>query len=342
MCYLAFLVLLRRLFLFNKMFNSITDVPGIKAGHYTDRDAATGCTVVLCEEGAVAGVDVRGSAPGTRETDLLKPSNLVEKVHAILLGGGSAFGLDAAGGVMRYLEEKGAGFQTTTLRVPIVSAAVLYDLDTGNPHVRPGIEEGYSACLAADDRTVLEGSVGAGTGATVCKLLGIKSAIKGGIATCSRKLPDNIIVAALFAVNALGDIVDSGTGKVLACPRFPDDLHWTRTNELIASNNFKQDVMSTNTTLGVIATNAMLTKEQVNKVATMAHDGMARAINPSHTMYDGDTIFALSLGNEKGDISVIGAIAAELTAEAIKKAIIHAETLAGVPAIKDLKGSPSC
>jgi L-aminopeptidase/D-esterase-like protein len=324
------------------MLNTITDVQGIKVGHYTDREAATGCTVVLCEKGAVAGVDVRGSAPGTRETDLLRPSNLVEKVHAVLLSGGSAFGLDAAGGVMRFLEEKGAGFQTNIQRVPIVPAAVLYDLDTGNPHIRPGIEEGYSACLAANDNTVSVGSVGAGTGATVCKLLGIKKAIKGGLGTSSRQIQGNIVVAALFVVNAFGDIIDWTTGKALACPRFPDDTHWTRTNDLIARNVTNQDFIVTNTTIGVIATNAMLNKEQVNKVASMAHDGMARAINPSHTMYDGDTIFALSLGNKKGDISVIGAVAAELTVEAINNAIVNAESLAGVPAIKDLKGSPLC
>lgn len=328
--------------MFNKMLNTLTDIKGIKVGHYTDKEAATGCTVVLCEEGAIAGVDVRGSAPGTRETDLLRPSNLIEKVHAILLSGGSAFGLNAAGGVMRYLEEKGIGFQTNTLRVPIVPAAVLYDLDTGNPHVRPGIEEGYRACLAASDGIIPEGSTGAGTGATVGKILGMKNAIKGGLGTCSRQLPGNIIVAALFVVNALGDIIDPSTGRALACPRYPDDLHWTRTIELITGNIIRQDFMSTNTTLGIIATNAMLTKEQVNKVASMAHDGMARAINPSHTMYDGDTIFALSLGNETGDISMIGAVAAELTAEAINKAIIHAETLAGIPSIKDLRGIQSC
>ncbi len=328
--------------MFNKMFNTLTDIKGIKVGHYTDREAATGCTVVLCEEGAVAGVDVRGSAPGTRETDLLRPSNLVEKVHAILLSGGSAFGLNAAGGVMRYLEEKGVGFQTNTLRIPIVPAAVLYDLDTGNSHIRPGIEEGYQACLSASDGLVPEGSVGSGTGATVCKLMGIKSAIKSGIGTCSRQLPGNITVAALFAVNALGDIIDPSTGQALACPRYPDDSRWTRTIELIASNVIKQDIMSTNTTLGVIATNAVLNKEQVNKIASMAHDGMARSINPSHTMYDGDTIFVLSLGNVTGDISMIGAVAAELTAEAINRAIIHADTLAGIPSIKDLRGNPSC
>lgn len=324
------------------MLNTIVDVQGIKVGHYTDKEAATGCTVVLCEDGAVAGVDVRGSAPGTRETDLLRPSNLVEKVHAVLLSGGSAFGLDAAGGVMHFLEEKGAGFQTTTVRVPIVPAAVIYDLDTGNPHIRPGIEEGYRACLAANDNAVSEGSIGAGTGATVCKLLGIERAIKGGLGTSSYKLPGEIIVAALFVVNAFGDIIDRTSGRVLACPRFPDDTHWTRTNELLARNTANQDVIVTNTTIGIIATNAMLNKEQVNKVASMAHDGLARAVNPSHTMYDGDTIFALSLGNKTGDISTIGAIAAEVTAEAINNAIVRAESLAGVPAIKDLKGSPSC
>lgn len=324
------------------MLNGITDVSGIKVGHYTNKEAATGCTVVICEEGAVAGVDVRGSAPGTRETDLLRPSNLVEKVHAILLGGGSAFGLDAAGGVMHYLEEKGIGFKTTTACIPIVPAAVLYDLDTGNSQVRPGINDGYTACQVADSNEVPEGSVGAGTGATVCKLMGLDHAIKGGIGTASTKLPDGTIVAAIFAVNALGDIIDHTTGKILASPRFPDDINRTSTIELLQRNYSNKDFSSTNTTLGIVATNASLTKEQVNKIASMAHDGMARAINPSHTMYDGDTIFALSLGDKTGDITTIGAVAAELTSEAIKRAIIHAETLAGVPSIKDIEGGMAC
>jgi L-aminopeptidase/D-esterase-like protein len=324
------------------MLNAITDVPGIKAGHYTDKEAATGCTVVICEEGAVAGVDVRGSAPGTRETDLLRPSNLVERVHAILLGGGSAFGLDAAGGVMRYLGEKGIGFKTTTACIPIVPAAVLYDLDTGNSQVRPGINEGYTACQVASNKEISEGSVGAGTGATVCKLMGLNHAIKGGIGTASKELPDGIIVATIFAVNALGDIMDHATGETLASPRFPDDKNRTGTIELLQRNYSNDDFVPTNTTIGIVATNASLTKEQVNKIASMAHDGMARAINPSHTMYDGDTIFALSLGDKTGDITTIGAVAAELTAEAIKRAIIHAETLAGVPAIKDIEGGTAC
>jgi L-aminopeptidase/D-esterase-like protein len=324
------------------MLNAITDVPGIKVGHYTDKEAATGCTVVICEKGAVAGVDVRGSAPGTRETDLLKPSNLVERVHAILLSGGSAFGLDAAGGVMRYLEEKGIGFRTNTACIPIVPAAVLYDLDTGNSQVRPGINEGYTACQVADDKEVLEGCVGAGTGATVCKLMGLNHAIKGGIGTASKELSDGVIIAAIFAVNALGDIIDHMTGKTLASPRFPDDSNRTNTIELLQRNYSNEGFVPTNTTLGIVATNAKLTKEQVNKVAAMAHDGMARAINPSHTMYDGDTIFALSLGDKTGDVSIIGAVAAELTSEAIRRAIIHAETLAGVPSIKDIEGGTAC
>jgi L-aminopeptidase/D-esterase-like protein len=324
------------------MLNAITDVPGIKVGHYTDKEAATGCTVVICEEGAVAGADVRGSAPGTRETDLLKPSNLVERVHAILLSGGSAFGLDAAGGVMHYLEDKGIGFRTNTACIPIVPAAVLYDLDIGNSQFRPGINEGYGACQVADDKEVPEGCVGAGTGATVCKLMGLNYAIKGGIGTASKELPDGVIVAAIVAVNALGDILDHTTGKTLASPRFPDDINRTNTIELLQRNYSNEGFAPTNTTLGIVATNARLTKEQVNKIAAMAHDGMARAINPSHTMYDGDTIFALSLGDKTGDISTIGAIAAELTSEAIKRAVTQAETLAGVPSIKDTGDGTAC
>jgi L-aminopeptidase/D-esterase-like protein len=243
---------------------------------------------------------------------------------------------------MRYMKEKGIGLRTSTACVPIVPAAVLYDLDTGNPQISPGINEGYAACQVAGTKEVPEGSVGAGTGATVCKLMGLNHAIKGGIGTASKELQDGTIVAAIFAVNALGDIIDHTTGKILASPRFPGDIHRTGTIELLQRNYSNDDFVPTNTTIGIVATNASLTKEQVNKIASMAHDGMARAINPSHTMYDGDTIFALSLGDKTGDVTTIGAIAAELTSEAIKRAVIHAETLAGVPAINDIEGGTAC
>jgi len=321
------------------MHNAITDVPGIKVGHYTDKEAATGCTVILCENGAVAGVDVRGSAPGTRETDLLRPVNLVEKVHAILLSGGSAFGLNTADGVMRYLEERGIGHETLVAKVPIIPAAILFDLDIGNPKIRPGTEEGYKACLDATEKKIAEGCVGAGTGATVGKFLGIERATKSGLGTTSCKICDEIIVAALVVVNAIGDIINPKTGKVLAGPRDQKNKFFLNSVEILTAGtySYKQNSLPTNTTLGVVATNASLNKEQVTKLAQMAQDGLARAINPSHTMYDGDTIFALSLGDKTGDITTLGTAAAEIVADAVIRAVQHAETLADIPAIKDIK-----
>lgn len=321
------------------MYNAITDVPGIKVGHYTNEEAATGCTVILCEKGAVAGVDVRGSAPGTRETDLLRPMNLVERVHAILLSGGSAFGLDAAGGVMHYLEEQGIGYETLAAKVPIVPAAILFDLDIGSSKIRPGVEAGYKACLAATEKKIAEGCVGAGTGATVGKFLGVERAIKSGLGTASCKIGNDLTVAALVVVNAIGDIIDPKTGNVLAGPRNKKNNGFLSTVELLTGGvySYRKSLIPTNTTLGVVATNACLNKEQVNKLAQMAHDGLARAINPSHTMYDGDTIFALSLGDKVGDLTTLGAAAAEVVASAIVRAVQHAETLAGIPAIKDVR-----
>ncbi len=320
------------------MFNAITDVPGIKVGHHTDKTAMTGCTVVLCESGAVAGVDVRGSAPGTRETDLLRPTNLVEKVQAVILSGGSAFGLDAAGGVMRFLEERGYGHETSVLRVPIVPAAIIFDLNVGDPFRRPGAEEGYQACLAASDGVVAEGCVGAGTGATVGKVMGIQRAIKSGLGTASRQIAGGVVIGALVVVNAVGDVVDPWTGRLLAGPR---DLErgkgFLSTIELLMGGQaVRGKVLSENTTLGVVATNAALTKEQANKIAQMAQDGIARCIRPSHTMHDGDVIFALSLGSGRADVTVVGAVAAELVAEAIVRAIQKAESMGGIPAAKDV------
>jgi L-aminopeptidase/D-esterase-like protein len=321
------------------MYNAITDVPGIKVGHYTDNEAVTGCTVVLCETGAVAGVDVRGSAPGTRETDLLRPMNLVEKVQGILLSGGSAFGLNAAGGVMRYLEERGFGHETMVARVPIVPAAILFDLNVGSSKIRPGTEEGYKACLAAIEQKVPEGCVGAGTGATVGKMLGIERAVKSGVGTASCKIGDNVVVAVLMTVNAVGDIIDRRTGKIIAGPRNEQNSGFLSTVELLTGGTFtyRRNPLGTNTTLGVVATNAILNKEQVNKLAQMAHDGIARAINPCHTMYDGDAIFALSIGDKAGDITALGTAAAELVADSIVRAVQQAKTLAGIPAIRDIR-----
>lgn len=309
----------------------LTDVPGITVGHWTDTQAVTGCTVVLCPQGAVTGGEVRGSAPGTRETDLLRPMHLVQEVHGIVFSGGSAFGLDAASGVVRFLEERGHGFDTGTARVPIVPAAVLYDLNIGSAKVRPGPEQGYQACLAAGAE-VEEGSVGAGTGATVGKVLGIERATKGGLGTCSLRLGD-LIVAALAVVNAFGDVIDPRSGRVLAGPREGDKV--LSTVELLKSQTLEMPWSST--TLGVVATSARLSKEEANKLAQMAHSGLARTIIPCYTMYDGDAIFALSLGQEHADITVLGTLAAEVVAEAVLRAVGQARGLGGLPSARELK-----
>ena len=317
------------------MFNAITDVPGIKVGHSTNLDAITGCTVILCENGAIGGVDVRGSAPGTRETDLLRPMNLVESIHAILLSGGSAYGLDAAGGAMRYLEENNYGHDTLVAKVPIVPAAVIFDLNIGDHKIRPGIQEGYHACITASDKAISEGSVGAGTGATVGKIMGIGNAIKSGLGTASCEFGKGIIVAALVVANAVGDIVDFKTGKIIAGPRDEQKKSFLKTIDILRQTSEWQPWPVGNTTLAVVATNAHLTKEQANKLSQMAQDGLSRAINPCHTMHDGDTVFALSAGDKNCDINILGPIAAEVVSVAIMRAVQTADSLGGIPSIKD-------
>lgn len=319
------------------MFNSITDIPGILVGHDTDPQNGTGCTVVLCPpDGAIAGVDVRGPAPGTRETDLLRPGHLVERAHAILLTGGSAFGLDAATGVVRFLEEKNIGFDVGVARVPIVAGAVIFDLTFGNPSVRPNAESGYRAAKRATNGEVAEGNIGAGTGATVGKLLGVEYATKSGLGTASQKIANDVIVAALVVVNAVGDVVDPRTGAILAGARNPNKTGWLDSASAI-KNAPPPSPAPTNTTIGVVATNAALTKEQANIVAMMAHNGIARAIRPAHMFFDGDTLFVLSAGNVPGNFDAIGHTASEVVAEAIVRAVNAAESLHGVPARKDLK-----
>ncbi len=313
-------------------------VPGLKIGHYTDLNALTGCTVVISEEGATGGVDVRGGAPGTRETDLLRPVYLVEKVHAVVLSGGSAFGLAAATGVMRYLEEHGIGFDVGVAKVPIVPAAVLFDLMVGNPHVRPDEEAGYKACESATSEWPEEGNVGAGTGATVGKGFGPKGVTKSGFGAYKIELDNGLIVAAIVAVNAFGDIVDPKTGKIVAGTR--DDFgRFVGTREImkkIKPKGFEEAVK--NTTIGLIATNATLTKDEANKLAQMGHDGFARAIVPVHTMFDGDTIFALATGkiNQELDITAIGALGVEAMEEAILRAALKAESVADIPSVEKL------
>jgi L-aminopeptidase/D-esterase-like protein len=323
------------------MHNAITDVAGIEVGHYTDLEAVTGCTVVLCRGGAVAGVDVRGGAPGTRETDLLRPMNLVQKVHAVVLSGGSAYGLDAAGGVMRWLEERGIGFPVGVGVVPIVPAAVLFDLSIGRSDVRPDAIAGYAACGVAGGGAVTEGSIGAGAGATVGKLYGLKNAMKGGIGSASRHIAGGAVVGALVAVNAFGDVVDPTTGQQIAGPRDPDSGRLVSTVERLQQGPvWESSGFATNTTLAVVATDSELTKEEANKLAQMAHDGLAQAIRPAHTLLDGDTVFALATGRRPiiGDVSALGSLAAAALAEAVVRAVRAATALGGVPGVGDLTG----
>lgn len=319
------------------MCGAITDVSGVKVGHYTDKEAATGCTVILCEMGAVAGVDVSGSSPGTRETDLLRAGNLVDMVQGVVLSGGSAFGLDAATGVMRYLEERGFGYETSAGRVPIVPAAIIFDLNIGDSKIRPGAGEGYQACLAAIDTEVAEGCVGAGSGATVGKSLGVERAVKSGLGTASQRIAGDIVVAALMVVNAVGDVIEPGTGRILAGPRKSDEGGFLSTSQLW-KGEFREAIPPFNTVIGVVATDAKLSKVEATKLAHLAQVGIARTIDPCHTMYDGDAIFALSSGDKEADFNVLGATAAEVVAEAIIKSIRNSETLAGVPAAKDVIG----
>lgn len=323
--------------------NAITDVPGIQVGHAQDTQALTGCTVILCPQGAVAGVDQRGGAPGTRETDTLRPMHLVDKVHAVVLAGGSAFGLDTASGVVRYLEERGAGFNVQVARVPIVPAAILFDLAIGDPDVRPDAEMGYQACLNASADAPKEGNVGAGTGATVGKILGMGQAMKTGLGTASLKIGGGAVVGALVAVNAFGDIVDPNDGEIIAGARaakvgplrigapgyFADSLQTMKT---LVGRTAVGFASRGNTVIGVVATNARLTKEETNKVAQMAQDGLARAIRPAHTMVDGDTVFALATGKRKANLNVVGAFAAEALAQAIVRAATTATSTGNLPA----------
>ena len=305
---------------------SITDVAGVEVGHFTDTRRPTGCTVVMARQGAVAGVDVRGAAPGTRETDLLQPSNLVERVHAITLSGGSAWGLDAASGVMQWLEEHGIGLPVGFGLVPIVPAAVLFDLPVGDYHIRPDARAGYAACTAASAARPLEGNVGAGAGALVGKAFGIARAMKGGIGTASLRV-GGITVGAIVACNAMGDVLDPRTGRVMAGARTLDGrgLRDTRA-ALLAGESMTPLLAGTNTTIGVIATDAILSKTQAQRLAQVAHDGLARTINPVHTMLDGDTLFTMATGQsgQTASMLLLSTMAAEVTAWAVLRAIVCA------------------
>ena len=321
------------------MNGTLTDVEGLQVGHAVRIERPTGCTVVLAREGAVAGVDVRGAAPGTRETDLLDPLNTVQQVHAILLAGGSAFGLDAATGVMSYLESEGIGFPVGKYRVPIVPAAILFDLGVGDGRVRPDSACGLEAARNASRAPVVQGNVGAGAGATVGKLYGMARAMKGGIGSASTVLPSGVVVAALVAVNARGDVVDPETGAVVAGVRTEDGRGLADARRILRQGVPRPLAPGENTTLGVVATSATLTKTQATLVARMAHDGFARAIVPVHTPSDGDAIFALATGRTPADVDVglIGALAADVTAQAVVNAVRHAESLPALPAARSLR-----
>jgi L-aminopeptidase/D-esterase-like protein len=329
-----------------KLKNAITDVGGIQVGHAQDAEALTGCTVILCRKGLVAGVDVRGGAPGTRETDLLDPINMVEKVHAVVLAGGSAFGLDAASGVMRYLEEQKIGFNTGVAKIPIVPSAILYDLGLGRADIRPDSAMGYraAASASASSDTPAEGNVGVGTGASVGKMFGPGLSMKSGVGTASIDIGGGVVVGALMAVNAWGDVVDPQNGGILAGLRsgkvgplrvgkkegFADTVSMMKSP---VGRGLLGLTSRSNTVIGVVATNAKLTKAQATKVAQMAQDGIARTIRPAHTMLDGDVIFALSTATKKADVSAVGAFAAEVVAAAILRAVKMAAPAGGIPGL---------
>jgi L-aminopeptidase/D-esterase-like protein len=322
--------------------DSITDIAGIQVGHAQDQQALTGCTVVICEKGAIGGVDQRGGAPGTRETDAMHPMHLVNEIHAVVLAGGSAFGLDAASGVVRYLEERGVGFDVRVARVPIVPAAILFDLGIGSSEVRPDADMGYQACLNASTQRPAEGNVGAGAGATVGKILGMAGAMKSGIGTASLEIGAGIIIGAIAAVNVFGDVIDPTSGQIVAGarvvqkgpikvgkgPYFADTLC---VMESLIGRTMLGFASRENTTIGIVATNAKLDKEEINKVAQMAQDGLARTVRPAHTMLDGDTIFALATGDKKADVNIVGAFGAEVFAQAVLRATRTAESVAGLP-----------
>lgn len=314
------------------MQNSILDVAGLKVGHAESHKGITGCTVILCDEDTVGGVDQRGGAPGTRETDLLSPMHTVQHVNAILLTGGSAFGLDAASGVMKYCEEQGKGYPVGVGVVPIVPGAVIFDLGIGDPSIRPDAEMGYQACLNACDTTA-QGNVGAGFGATIGKYLGPQRMMKGGLGTASVEIVPGLVIGALFVVNALGSITNPANGELVAGTRSAEYNQPVDSLYLLKrmSNQAAAQPFGGNTVIGVVATNAKFNKEQTNKLAQMGQDGIAMAVRPAHSMMDGDTVFALSTGKVEADFNLVSAFAADVCARAIVNAVKHAKTLAGIP-----------
>jgi L-aminopeptidase/D-esterase-like protein len=310
-------------------------IAGLRVGHAQDDAALTGCTVFLCESGMVGACEVLGGAAGERELETLRPGHIVEKIHGLVLAGGSAFGLDAAAGVMRWCEERGIGFDAGVARVPIVPAAILFDLAIGSAARRPDAAMGYAAAQVANEGPVEEGNVGAGTGATVGKLFGMTRAMKAGIGCWTEELRGGMRVAALAAVNAFGDIRDPTKGKIIAGARAAaDSWEFVDTAETMKSETVRPNFGGTSTVLVVVATDASLTKDEVQRVAKMASKGMERTISPAFTKFDGDIVFALSAGDKSADVSVVGAAAAEAVARAIVRGVTQAETLAGVPGLK--------
>ncbi|MDQ2944722.1 MAG: P1 family peptidase [Acidobacteriota bacterium] len=311
----------------------LTDIPGILVGHASDYDALTGCTAILCEGGAVGGADIRGAASGTEEFDLMSPLNATERLHGVVLAGGSAFGLEAASGVRRYLERKGIGVATVAGRVPLVPCAILYDLAIGKKHVRPNREMGEAAAAAASDKQVLEGAIGAGTGATVGKLFGIERAMKSGIGSWTVEMAGGVSVSSLAAVNAFGDVLDPSTGKIVAGARRSRDSREFVNSAAEMKRGVQGKFFSENTTLVVVATNARLTKAGATKLAQLASLGVARSVAPVWTTFDGDVVIALSIGDKQGDINSLGVAAAECVTQAILRAVQLAPSLGGLPGL---------
>lgn len=324
------------------MWNAITDVPGVRVGQVSDLGAITGCTVLVFPEGAIGGVDLRGSATGTREIETLSALHIASQIHAVTLAGGSAYGLDAAGGVMRALEEQGIGFSTHVARVPLVPAAILFDLGIGSATRRPDVSMGYAACQAARIGAVQEGNVGAGTGATVGKLFGMTQAMQGGVGTASVRLDKALWIGALAVCNAFGDVIDAATGHVLAGARLASDSPvFVDTAQRLRQGEVSRGFEGTNTTLGVVATNARLTKPQAQKLAQLAQQGVTRCLSPAHTLFDGDIVFAVSTGEHEADFARLGVVAADLLATCLTRGVRAARSLGGVPGLGD-SHSPDC
>jgi len=317
---------------------NITDIEGVKTGHVQNIKAATGCTVIISETGATVGVDVKGGAPGTRETDLLAPTSLIEKVHAVFLAGGSAFGLDAAAGIMQFLEERQVGFDVKATRVPIVCGAVLFDLLVGDWRIRPDKKMGYEACANAHNKECRQGNVGAGTGATVGKILGMERAMKSGLGVFALQAGD-LKIGAIVAVNCLGDVIDPSTGGERLAGVLNEDMKTIADTEeiMIESYSEKKNLFGGNTTIGIVITNAALTKAQATKLASMAQNGYARTMRPAHSMFDGDTIFAMALGQIESDLSVTGLLAARVMERAVVAAIKNTKSLCNLKCYADLK-----